>query len=441
MAGQLYCPKCQKTMVETQFYQYPNGTKCEICKSCLTMHINNYEEDTYLWILQKFDIPHVPRVWKERREAEFTKAFNKAKLGGSKDPQTAAYNMTKGNGVVFGKYLAQMKLKQWKQYHWADTEALQKKEAEKYKNFEESEQGKALKEQQASIKEAYENGEISEAQYKTYLDMNPATEPPVSLEEEFLNAGGASKAASGPTEMFGGTASSTYPENEHPYEIIDVPDPGTELTEEDKLYLAMKWGRFYTAADWVWLEKKYNDFMESFDIQGAARIDTLLMICKTSLKMNAAIDAGDFDTYQKLSRVYDAMMKSAKFTEAQRKEEKSGEFDSVGQIVFFAEKEKGKIGRHEFNYEGDIIDEAINNLKRYNRELIESDTALAQQIENYLKRRASAEEHAADLAEAEKMGLDYVPLKDEDFLELREAEHQDKLEDQANFIEEAEDES
>lgn len=136
------------------------------------------------------------------------------------------------------------------------------------------------------------------------------------------------------------------------------------------------------------------------------------------------------------------MMKSAKFTEAQRKEEKSGEFDSVGQIVFFAEKEKGKIGRHEFDYEGDIIDEAINNLKRYNRELIESDTALAQQIENYLKRRASAEEHAADLAEAEKMGLDYVPLKDEDFLELKEAEHQDKLEDQANFIEEElEDES
>ena len=437
MAGQLFCPKCQKTMAEANFYQYPNGTKCEICKSCLTMHINTYEEESYLWILQKFDIPYIPAEWKKRREAEFTKAFNKAKMSGSKDPQTAAYNMTKGNGVVFGKYLAQMKLTQWKKYHWADTDELKKKLAEKNKAFEESEQGKALREQQESIKEAYENGEISEAQYKTYLDMNPATEPPKSLEDEFLEAGGPSKVTSGPTDGFGGPASA-YPENEHPYEVVDVPDPGAELTDDDKLYLAMKWGRFYTAADWVWLEKKYNDFMESFDIQGAARIDTLMMICKTSLKMNAAIDAGDFDTYQKLSRVYDAMMKSAKFTEAQRKEEKSGEFDSVGQIVFFAEKEKGKIGRHEFDYEGDIIDEAIDNLKRYNRELIESDTALAQQIENYLKRRISAEEHELDLKEAEKMGLDYVPLKDNDFKDFSDAEHEKTLIDRETFMAEGE---
>jgi hypothetical protein len=60
--------------------------------------------------------------------------------------------------------------------------------------------------------------------------------------------------------------------------------------------------------------------MSSFDIQGAARIDTLKKICKTSLKMDQAIDSGDIDSYQKLSRVYDTMMKSAKFTEAQNKD-------------------------------------------------------------------------------------------------------------------------
>lgn len=436
MAGQLFCPKCQKTMAEANFYILPNGTHCEMCKSCLTMHINTYEEDSFLWILQKFDLPYVPQEWKKRREAEFTKAFNKAKMSGSKDPQTAAYNMTKGNSVVFGKYLAQMKLKQWKKWHWADNDKIQEELARKNKAFEESEQGQELKKTQENIKEAYENGEISEAQYRTYLDMGTPIEQPKSLEEEFLEAGGASKAEAGSP-----MTSNAYPENEHPYEVVDVPDPGAELTDEDKLYLAMKWGRFYTAADWVWLEKKYNDFMESFDIQGAARIDTLMMICKTSLKMNAAIDAGDFDTYQKLSRVYDSMMKAAKFTEAQRKEEKSGEFDSVGQIVFFAEKEKGKISRKDFNYEGDIIDEAIDNLKRYNRELIESDSALAQQIENYLKRRAALEEHAVDLKEAEKMGLDFVPLTDKDFMDLHDAEYEDSLEDQSVLVEEEEDES
>ena len=75
--------------------------------------------------------------------------------------------------------------------------------------------------------------------------------------------------------------------------------------------------------------------MSSFDIQGAARIDTLKKICKTSLKMDEAIDCGDIVTYQKLSRVYDSMMKSAKFTEAQNKDKDAGAIDSASAIVDF----------------------------------------------------------------------------------------------------------
>jgi len=66
----------------------------------------------------------------------------------------------------------------------------------------------------------------------------------------------------------------------------DLVDLGADLSKDDKLFLAMKWGRLYRPSQWVALEKLYNDFMNSFDIQGAGRIDTLKMICKTSLKMN-----------------------------------------------------------------------------------------------------------------------------------------------------------
>jgi len=66
----------------------------------------------------------------------------------------------------------------------------------------------------------------------------------------------------------------------------DIIDPGANLSDEDKMYLAVKWGRLYRPSQWVALEQLYNEFMSSFDIQGAARIDTLKMICKTSLKMN-----------------------------------------------------------------------------------------------------------------------------------------------------------
>ena len=37
-----YCEKCKKTMVASKFYTYRDGTKLEMCKSCLTMHLNVY---------------------------------------------------------------------------------------------------------------------------------------------------------------------------------------------------------------------------------------------------------------------------------------------------------------------------------------------------------------------------------------------------------------
>ena len=97
----------------------------------------------------------------------------------------------------------------------------------------------------------------------------------------------------------------------------------------------MKWGRLYKPSQWVALEQLYNEFMNSFDIQGAARIDTLKKICKTSLKMDEAIDSGDIDSYQKLSKVYDNLMKSAKFTEAQNRDKDSNNIDSASAIVDF----------------------------------------------------------------------------------------------------------
>lgn len=56
-----YCSKCRKTMAGTNFYTFRDGSKCELCKHCLTMHVNNFEPDTFLWILEKFDVPWIPQ--------------------------------------------------------------------------------------------------------------------------------------------------------------------------------------------------------------------------------------------------------------------------------------------------------------------------------------------------------------------------------------------
>ena len=381
MANQ-YCEKCRKTLVDTNFYTHKDGSKCKLCKACMTMHVNVFDPSTFTWIFKELDIPWVEKEWNVLRDRAYAKDPNKI------TPQS-----------VIGKYISKMKLKQWKDCGWADTERLQAEAEEEAKlhGFSEEEHERQI----LSMKAALERGEISEAQYKTFADTH-APEPSFNFDthgNEVTKDG------------------YIYPTNGN-FEKVDLVDVGAELTQEDKIYLAMKWGRLYKADEWVALEQLYNQFMDTFDIQGAARIDTLKLICKTSLKANQAIDCGDIDTYQKLSRVYDAMMKAAKFTEAQRKEEKSGEFDSVGQVVYFAEKEGGAIPRHVIDTPIDIVDKAIDDLKNYNHSLIINDPSLSQMLENLIKRRESAIEQKKDLAEAAAAGLDYVPLSDEDHIAL-----------------------
>jgi len=383
--GQVYCSKCRKTMAATNFYTYKDGTKCELCKSCLTMHINNFEPETYLWLLEKFDVPYIPAEWNILRDRAY-----------QKDP----YKM---NGMsVFGKYLSKMKLKQFKNFGWADTERLQAEAEEKAKLY--GKQEVINEEKMKEMEEAYHNGEITEAQWLTYQEVN-APQP------EFVMQDGA-------VTSLGPNGSGQMPVNDSPFEAVSLPDVGNELTEEDKIYLTNKWGQLYSWADRVYLEGKYQDFMNSFDIQGAAREDTLIQICKLSLKMNQALDTGDMDSYAKLYKAYDTLMKSAKFTEAQRKEEKSGEFDSVGQVVFYAEKEGGKIPRYNIDTPLDIVDQAIASLKRYNHDLVANDPTLSQMIENFIKRRESAEAQKKDLQEAKAQGKDYIEIEDSDYSEF-----------------------
>ena len=51
-----YCEKCNRTMGADQFYgsnnevKYSEG-KLKQCKKCITMHVDNFNLDTYLWIL------------------------------------------------------------------------------------------------------------------------------------------------------------------------------------------------------------------------------------------------------------------------------------------------------------------------------------------------------------------------------------------------------
>ena len=73
MAGTTcYCKKCGRTKASKEFYQshntekYPSGY-LDFCKDCFTMHVDNYNPETYIPLLQELDIPYI----KEERMRRF----------------------------------------------------------------------------------------------------------------------------------------------------------------------------------------------------------------------------------------------------------------------------------------------------------------------------------------------------------------------------------
>ena len=367
------CERCGKSMDEANFYTYKDGTKTELCKKCLTAHIDNFDPDTYLWLLEKMDVPYIPEEWNVLRDRAY-----------AKDPH-------KMNGMsVFGKYLSKMKLKQWKQYGWEDTEKLRAQSEERAKNA-----MAVQKQYEEEMKQKLENGEISEAQYKTL----------VSTETQNAEMQSKPPQSAIPQNNF-------YDENNFLSED-ELIDPAAELTADDKVYLAKKWGRLYKPNEWVKKKKKYNEMMNSFDIQDSDTTGTLILICKTYLKMNQAIDCGDMDGYQKLSRVYDSLRKSAKFTAAQNKEAKGNFVDSVGELVAMCEKE-GFIPRYCTDIPQDKVDATLQDMNKYVYKLVTQDLGFGQQIEDALKKIQIQKEMEA--AEDELEDIDeHVQLEDQDY--------------------------
>lgn len=339
------CEKCKKTMNETNFFTYKDGRKTELCKKCMTMHIDNFDESTYLWLLEKMDVPYIPEEWNALRDRAF-----------AKDP----YKM---NGAsVFGKYIAKMRLIQYKKYGWADSDKINAERAERAKlaqaEFERNEE---------LIKQQYEQGDITEAQYRTLT----------STEKQY-------NAMTYPQPSISGSMPNFYNENNFLAQE-EIPDATASLTTEDKLFLAMKWGRLYKPDEWIALEKNYNEMMNSFDIQDADTINTLILLCKINLKMNQAIDCGDIDGALKSSRMYDSLRKSAKFTAAQNKEAKNDFVDSVGELVAICERE-GFIPRYATDIPQDKVDATLKDMNNYVRKLVTQDLGFGQQIEDAIKK-------------------------------------------------------
>ena len=379
MAEQMYyCEKCNRTMAAEQFYtsnnleKYPNDGKLNQCKKCLTMHVDNWNPDTYLWILQEIDVPYVPEEWNKLL----------AKYGQDKRKLTGL--------SILGRYLSKMKLKQYNIYRWEHTEHLQNIANKKI--------------EETMLRSGYDREQIDEALMK---------------------------------------ATFTVPEGELTAPVIVSNDPVddlatdftigqqvedslvSDLTDEDRTYLCLKWGKTYRPDEWVRLEELYVQMINSYDIQAAGDINTLKLACKSSLKANQLLDLGDIDGAQKATKMYETMMKAGKWT-AQQHDETTDAIDSIGELVAICERD-GFIPKYFVEGPKDKADRVLQDMQKYTKDLIENESGLSIMMERALKQiddeeaRIKAAAEAGDDADEEAMfNYDKPVFELEDYEEFKE---------------------
>lgn len=135
-----------------------------------------------------------------------------------------------------------------------------------------------------------------------------------------------------------------------------------------------------------------------------------------------------------MSKVYDTLMKSGKFTAAQNKAE-SGEFvDSVGELISLCE-EQGYIERFYIEQPNDRVDITIKDMQKYTHDLIMNETNLGQLIENAIKENEKEDIESAENTEDEIVDFDDMApeLTDKDFSEFNDFQEEEEAREDAAF--------
>ena len=177
------------------------------------------------------------------------------------------------------------------------------------------------------------------------------------------------------------------------------------------------------------METMYNKYANEYDLN-ADREEVLKKMCKTSLKMDESLDAGDVTGYKNLAGVFDQLRKSGKFTEAQNKEERTKYLDTIGELVALAEKAKGPIKNDlpdPDDYPQDKIDFTIKDLKAYTYSLVAGEPHMQDLIESFITKYEKAEQADVDF------GKELITSVEE---EEKDAVTQDEAVEYQKFLEE-----
>lgn len=390
-----FCPVCAKTLTEDNFYcsnnyeKYPDG-KMNKCKQCTCLMVDNWDKSTFLPILEDADVPFVLEEWNKLLDKH---AKDRSKVNGT---------------TIIGRYIGKMRLSQFNKYRWADTEWL-KERSEKI------------------IRDAMELAGHSQQEIQETIDNQDIAPPPPEP-----------AVPENPTEEFGFTPGVGSGSMAFVQVLEDDDDRELEdsLTSEDRKYLKIKWGKTYRPSEWIQLEDLYKKMEESYVIDTAGHEDTLKLVCKTSLKANQLLDIGDIDGATKMTKMYNDLMRSGRFTADQNKKENGGILNSVSELVTMCERD-GFIPRFYVDEPKDRVDETLEDYKLYVRTLVTEEMGLGNLIENAVMQMQMEENREEDEDTTDDLSLDDLnidfgqeSMADRDFMELEDMKFDESMSDE-----------
>lgn len=140
-----------------------------------------------------------------------------------------------------------------------------------------------------------------------------------------------------------------------------------------------------------------------------------------------------------MSRVYDSLLKSGRFSAAQIKAEKNEEIDSIGELVVLCEKQ-GFIPKYYTDGPQDKVDWVIKDMQKYTCDLVKGESNLEtmfanaqKQIEEEQERIKIAAEMGEDLEETEEAKLfnyhEQQEITEEDYVEMADFLDEEKKKD------------
>lgn len=378
------CQRCGRTMNGAEYYTTKEGEYYPVCKVCLTSGIDSKKPKTFLDILKTFDVPFIKEMWLETCKKQYVK-----------NPEKYS------SASVFGTYLRTMKMGKYRNYGYDDAEEATKFYLDRQTRYRKSDEAlfedtTVTQPPQApspppiepslgtSQPEVVQEPSDDIWEVRTDVQQESPQEPNEEDELDFASMiSNVRKENAKQDFLSSGFAGGSLDDRKMQRES----EIAAELTPDDIMRLSIKWGDDYRPTEWIRMEETYRKYANEFEMN-VDREEVLKKMCKTSLKMDQALDDGNIADYTKLQSAFDALRKSGKFTEAQNKDKEDKYLDSVGELVAAVEREGGIIPKFNYKYETtqDKIDLTLRDCQSYLYNLVRNEMGLGNLIETYIQK-------------------------------------------------------